>query len=720
MNNEAQIRLFLEQAQQQGISPEEAMAYLRQKGVLGQEQPQPTPQPEEQKGLGRSLLEGVVEPFTKYGGMIAEPIAQAGRYLTDPVYRKALKGYDPEDELTFDEIEQISQMQENVIPEEIGGFEVGMTPEELASPGDIAKEGAKRYAGAASMLVPAGGSLKAATALGGVAGGLRAYSEDENILGGVAGGAVTGGALNIGGRVLGAGIREAREGGRAMQRTVLGPGGTKTPRFFDTREELLNYAQNLGLTGSPTNRLKQVNQIYNAGIKKLDEIVAAGQTGRPVKAITIKNQIEDAISGYIEVEGAGRQRMVNEIMKKVIPYADDVSMTPDKLAKVYKNVTKSPGSRVHQAFKKIEKGGATTTADEAWLGAYGAVSDIYKSKVKGVREVLEGLDKLHDIGSGLRQSEFMMGFKVPLTDQKAGGRYMGRAISGAGTTAEDIGESRIARGLEGIADLAINPPPSVQGTFVSGQPPSLTQAIQTGARQVGAATASPGGEMPEMPPDLTQVAGEGGQPSVWTGQGQPNVGDVSKDGLWSWNGAGWVHTEEHLQLMAVNDVVATGGKNLSTVASLSKAIGGGSENLSQSQAAGALITRYSQYLIEEGLATTPATGLPLESRLKGGMLKLQSALGLEPSGAVKAYGNAREGTMSLLAKSLGEVGTMTDQDIARARRLVPDVTMSPEEIAKNMELLMQIIEDAKAQVTAAGAGYSPQGIELTELGQGGL
>jgi hypothetical protein len=289
-------------------------------------------------------------------------------------------------------------------------------------------------------------------------------------------------------------------------------------------------------------------------------------------------------------------------------------------------------------------------------------------------------------------------------------------------------------GAEKLEKLAISPPPAVSGTLpgigrIPGQPPSLTQAVQTGARMTGQEILAGGtgeGQMLEKPPELGEVGAGEEQPQIYSGQGQPNVGDISKDEMWSWNGAGWVHTPMQLQLMAVKDFESTGGKNLARIANFSKALNQGvGDDLSENQkntmyklnTAENLISTYSNYLIDEGLSTTPATGLPAESRIKGYGLKLQSALGLEPSGAVKAFGNAREGTMSLLAKSLGEVGTMTDQDIARARRLVPDVTMSPQEIAKNMELLMGIIQQAKQQLQATGGGMGELP-ELTELGQG--
>lgn len=715
MDNEARIRDFVERAVATGrYTREEAEAFARQK--LQEEAAAQQPQ----KGLGRTLVEGVVEPFTKYAGYVGEAGAQLGRTAFNPQLWKARLGM----EMTPEDIEKINQMRPNILPEEIAGFEFGLTPEEMATRKDLALTGAKRTAAAEAMLLPAGGSLKGAMALGGVAGGLHAFSEDENILGGVAGGALTGGVLHGAGKLARGAVREAREGGEELLRKVLMPSGQKTPRFFNTRQAIMGFARRVGLTGSPTNMLRQVNTLYDQGGEDLTKLVVdTGLIGRPLKAGTLKQQIRNEISANM-VMGTGEEKLVENIIKRIVPYSDDVAMNPQRWNNVYKKVTKAPGSRVSKAFNALDKGGVVGQADEAWLAAYDVVSGGFKNKVKGADTILNDMSLLHDVGTGLRQAEFLMGVKVPLTEQKIGGRAMGNIIEGAGRKGQQYGESRIARGVEGLANLAIEPPPAVQGRFLTGQPPSLTQVMQTGARLTGAELFGGGGEMPEAPPALEDVEAEAEKPKVWSGVGTPNVGDTDEDGLYYWNGAGWSFTPEHIELMAVDDVLRTGGKNLGRISNISKAIGAGTENLTGEAAATmaklntaeALIKRYSNYLTEEGISTTPATGLPVEQRIRGGMMKIQAALGLEPSGSVKAFGNAREGTMSLLAKSLGEVGTMTDKDIERARKLVPDVTMTPEEIAKNMELLMQIIADAKASLQPTGAGIGG-GIELTELGQ---
>lgn len=177
-----ELQKKVQEARERGVSESIIQSRVRQLQDNGEiytnQQPQ---QPEKQGSFVGEVAGAIARPAIDFAKFVGEAGAQAGRYITNPTFRKVVK--DP-NSLTPEEQQEVNQMQDTFF----------VDPETIKNRETIAKTGAKRTAGAMSYAVPAGTGLKGAVALGGVAGALDEASRDDATLESVAGGAVAGGA----------------------------------------------------------------------------------------------------------------------------------------------------------------------------------------------------------------------------------------------------------------------------------------------------------------------------------------------------------------------------------------------------------------------------------------------------------------------------------------------------------------------------------------------
>lgn len=85
-------------------------------------------------------------------------------------------------------------------------------------------------------------------------------------------------------------------------------------------------------------------------------------------------------------------------------------------------------------------------------------------------------------------------------------------------------------------------------------------------------------------------------------------------------------------------------------------------------------------------------------RVGGGLLGVAGRVGLAPE--ARTFTAARNAYISRLSRALGEVGVLTDQDIARAREAVPNINDSPREVQLKLASLRRIINDAYNELQA--------------------
>jgi hypothetical protein len=122
-----------------------------------------------------------------------------------------------------------------------------------------------------------------------------------------------------------------------------------------------------------------------------------------------------------------------------------------------------------------------------------------------------------------------------------------------------------------------------------------------------------------------------------------------------------------------------------------------------SQAEG-LLDEYERSLDEVGLQSFG----PL-ARASGFVRNISSMLGFDPH--VKNYNAFRRGTVSPLARALGESGALAEGDVARAIELIPSIGETQYEADLKLNSLRSLLNRAKGSV----AGYGG----FDELGTGG-
>lgn len=100
--------------------------------------------------------------------------------------------------------------------------------------------------------------------------------------------------------------------------------------------------------------------------------------------------------------------------------------------------------------------------------------------------------------------------------------------------------------------------------------------------------------------------------------------------------------------------------------------------------------------IESGLSSAGLSTSGPQARISGITRELGQATGFDEQARI--FKSQREGYLSALAKSLGEVGSLSDQDVARARELVPSLGDTQAEAAEKIRRLRMLISDNKQTI----------------------
>lgn len=98
--------------------------------------------------------------------------------------------------------------------------------------------------------------------------------------------------------------------------------------------------------------------------------------------------------------------------------------------------------------------------------------------------------------------------------------------------------------------------------------------------------------------------------------------------------------------------------------------------------------------IEDSLREIKPEAFGLKARSTGLLRKGLAAIGFDP--AVRAYEALRQSSIAPLARAIsGEVGVLTDRDIERAEKLLPNVNETKEEVQRKLANLRKAIEDRR-------------------------
>lgn len=593
-------------------------------------------------GMIRNIAEAFVRPVRKFGELIGEAGFQAKRFLTEPELRKSVLG----GELTPEEAERLVGRKATRFIE----------PELLEDRGEIAEEAVRRTAGAAALALPVGVTGRAAAGLGALAGAGLAFSERNDVLLGAAFGA-TGGVIGRAiGQVLGALVPKLKGAGRALRRGVARPKVAPTPFGAVDETRIIDGLKKLGIKGSARSQWQKLPGVMKSLGSQIDDILTKSK--KVFGLDDIKSNLisfsDDSIhfvpgdATYIKARERALARLRPSVGNKT---------TPKNLF----DFKKSLGSRLSRAFSKLEKGNPLTVTESAEMALWEQVDNLIAGTefgVPAVKDLTLQQSILFRAAPGL-QTGAKATAKIPFAGTRISARP-GQAITDiAGRAAERAGGFLEERGLEGLA--------------VSAAP-----ALQVGGRVLGAG----GAAEPEVITEEEEAAGLGAELPQEGGQ-------VSADGMWRWTGATWIPTQEHLQQMAVNDMQQTGGKNIAKITQLQKFLGEDEEAGGQSATAlnvlGELRNVYGKVQAQGLTAQAPGFGR-VAGGVRGGIAALTQA---SPEAGV--YIDTKSGFMSLLSRGLGERGVLTDKDINRIDKAIPDFTDTPEKAAQSWQLIEDIL-----------------------------
>lgn len=128
-----------------------------------------------------------------------------------------------------------------------------------------------------------------------------------------------------------------------------------------------------------------------------------------------------------------------------------------------------------------------------------------------------------------------------------------------------------------------------------------------------------------------------------------------------------------------------------------------SQALRKLQAASAYLNEYEQLI-----AQTSPTENAVMARLSGPIKEFAGMTGISP--ANEDYRRYAEGSASLFLKSLGESGSLSDRDVARAQQILPSLNQSRAEVERNIARLRKMIQTNMRNVVQYGGG-AEQGLQ---------
>ena len=535
------------------------------------------------------------------------------------------------------------------------GFATKETP--YFDPGKLVQETGKTALEAGSYAVPFGkgaGIVQRSLLPGATSGVMRGLSEDDATLGSVAGAGVTG-AVTAGvlDKVLGLG-KVATKTGQALEKGLIKPQVRVGPTMVSQEEKIAQAAKEFGLSGIPGQRLAQVDELYKGLSSNLDDVLS--QSTAKASSETIKTAMRQKLTD-MGLTGAQYDDIVNASLNRI--GAGDV--TAKSISALKSTIGKELPSKVWDM-------GPSTASQEVRYAMWQALDDVLTGIEPGAKAITSKMSKLYDLAPGLAKGRAAT-VPIPLTGIRVGAAPV-QAV-------QDItakGLQATGQGLEPILEAA-------KGL----QKPATAAAI--GMRGGQEAT-------PQIPQEMTP------EPQYQEEITQP---DKTTEAL------------KKITMMQVLDL-AQGGKNISKLEAIKKAIQTMSPEGTMSAADKAVVNQAKQGLNlvdvlenqyskvqQEGL-TAGSPGLGILGGVRGSAAALSQT---SPNAA--AYENTKQAFLSKLARASGEKGVLTDQDIKRIEKTIPSFYDTPDTAAAKLAIVRQIIGDAiTAKTQASQTGYDLQ------------
>lgn len=348
--------------------------------------------------------------------------------------------------------------------------------------------------------------------------------------------------------------------GRGVQRAGVKV-DTKASVFGARREaELQQFMRSEGLLkagSNPETMYKQLPTKMANFQTQISKLIASDKSVVPVA--DLKAEIKSAVAKNSVVRGTGRKSLeiVNNINKIIDSTAPDGKLTP---AQIYQ-IKQTLNTDLDNAYKRLEKGGALSEADQTSMAA----RDVVNNKLPAAARALGKKESsLHDLAAildkdrkaGLRIPN-ALAFGLPHARQSRGlAHAMASAETAIGVPIESLGNAAasIKSGASGMLGRVADRVPSQVTDTLGAVSPELSPLAAMGA--VNMPPEQPAPQQPQAQPDtaqtssltdmVSQVQGERA-----SGQAPATPQPTNEFGL----------TSADIQKAMLEDLLTTGGTN---------------------------------------------------------------------------------------------------------------------------------------------------------------
>jgi hypothetical protein len=419
------VKQAYQKSLQLGADPNEALRLAQQIQTQRQSQrggliQQTFSQGYSKPNTDQNFLEAVGSTFTRPIERAVKTTGEALNVGLNPAMWKSAFGV----ELSPEELESVAGYKPKFVNEA-----------EIADTGTILKEGTKTVAGLGSLAIPTGKTLKTALALGTLEGGLRAYSNDQDIvqgaMGGAAGQVISGVALPKAWRWL------RKPKGKAVEETtqqIVSGGQIKAPDI--EIDEVTNaISPDLRAYPKPDNRAFSYADIWTIPTKRAKDLQPQRTAQFFIDHDIWKTPMELSNTGSLITGSQGRvSGVVREALKKVgdvqVPIMDTIDVLDEGL-EMYIEIDDAIANKLkNQLLTKTSKQG-----------------DDLANVVLPASRVFELAQQFERIGSQYANKSTYLTDNVRM--EQMGDLYKGMAATLVNSLDETIGNEQI---IEGIVD----------------------------------------------------------------------------------------------------------------------------------------------------------------------------------------------------------------------------------------------------------------------------
>lgn len=559
--------------------------------------------------------------------------------------------------------------------------------------GDALKEGALSGAfGAAGSGFQAARGLKAVGGLKGLQAATAAGGDDALVAASksiLTGGKKAGISLANGGfddlamaAKSTAGRNAAERTGGAMYRSTLGiddivmPGQTKPTTLFKA-DELAKEAQKIGLKGTPAQMQRQLGVQYERFNTQVAQKLAESTKTRGFKEI-YKSTIDDISKQLpIRVESTPvKEELVRTLNNTLKPLAEKGKLNASAVS-AFKN-----SLDVDSAFKKISLGSNLTAKETVDLALWKHADNVIKDLAPAAKELTTRQSKLYGLAQGLGrmtrtpgdpQNLSNLAIRVASPVVRDVQNATGRALTKVGGVQAGIKESipgfvgPVAKGTvaRGVGNQMFNPSaPAESGAGVEQDttlygPTAIQSALSGGMTGERAPS-----QAPQQSPYPLEAA----------------LADMQRDPQ---------HASDYIKYYQFFDKATTPDKE-SVKAQDAAYAGNNALNI---------VSQLEQAYNQAGGA---------QGRLGGLASTLAGKAGAND--AVSVYNDNKMAFLSNVARSLGEKGVLTDQDIERIAKAFPSPTSTKQEAAAKWAMIKTIINRGLSNATKSYGGSDSGGL----------